>query len=356
MTAEGSSDRDGATRRRFLERATVLAAAAPAAGLLSAAGCAEAPKGALGSVRFVFIVKTLNSDYWQACLAGGREAARQFGLDALQFTGANSEANIQGQIELVEDAVAKRPAFIVLAPTAMTALDNTIDTAVKAGIKVILIDSAANTDQYQTFLATDNHAGGVLAAQTLADAIRRKTGRASGQIAYSTFLSGVGSLTLRDAGFLAGLKAYPELQLVAHKDAAGDQSVKPIGIVSDTLTRFPNLVGYFADTLITLEGAVTAFRENHVDSKKVSLVGFDPSPSLVRDLQTGVVDGIILQDPYQMGYGGVAYGVLAAAGVETPKFVNTGVYAATPLNVDTLEIRSLLNPITQRHLGFANAK
>ena len=90
MTAEGSGDRKGATRRRFLERATVLAAGAPAAGLLSATSCAEGPKGALGSVRFVFIVKTLNSDYWQACLAGGREAARQFGLDALQFTGASS--------------------------------------------------------------------------------------------------------------------------------------------------------------------------------------------------------------------------------------------------------------------------
>ncbi len=321
-------------------------------GALSLAGCTPPTKSVLGGVRFVFIVKTVNSDYWQTVLAGGKHAAEQFGLTALQFTGANSEANIQRQIELVEDALAKKPDFIVLSPTSATALDATIDTVHRSGVKVILIDSAANTDAYETFLATDNHAGGLLAAKTLAEAIKRKTGAAAGQVAYSTFLSGVGSLSLRDKGFVEGLTAYPGLQLVAHKDAGGDQSVKPIGIVADTLTRFPNLVGYFSDSLITLQGAVTAFRENKVDSSKVSLVGFDPTPQLVQLLKDHKIDGIILQDNYQMGYGGVAYGLLATAGLQTPKFINTGVTAATPDNVDSQDIRSLLNPVALHRVGL----
>ncbi len=326
---------------------------AGSAGVASLAGCAKPSQAsALAGLRFLFIVKTPNSDYWQTVLAGGRLAARQLGLDALQFTGASSEANIQGQIALVEDALAKRPDFLVLAPTNATALDETIDKVSKAGVKVILIDSSANTQSYVSFLATDNHAGGVLAATTLAQAIKRKTGAAAGQVAYSTFLSGVGSLTLRDQGFLEGLRRYPGLELVAHKDAAGDQSVKPIGIVADTLTRFPNLVGYFADSLVTLQGAVTAFRENHIDPHKVSLVGFDPSPELVRALKAGVVDGIILQDPFQMGYGGVLYGVLAAAGVATPRFLNTGVTAATPANLAEATIAGLLDPASQTRIGI----
>jgi ribose transport system substrate-binding protein len=319
---------------------------------MSLAGCAQQAKSVLGGLRFVFIVKTVNSDYWQTCLAGGRLAAQQLGLNALQFTGADSEANIQRQIELVEDALAKRPDFIVLAPTSATALDATIETVFSRGVKVILVDSAANTDKYETFLATDNHAGGVLAAHTLADAVKRKTGATAGQVAYSTFLSGVGSLSQRDQGFLEGLKAYPQMQVVAHKDAGGDQSVKPIGIVADTLTRFPRLVGYFADSLITLEGAVTAFRENRVDSAKVSLVGFDPTPQLIGQLQAGRIDGIILQDNFQMGYGGVAYGVLAAAGIKTPKFVDTGVTAATPKNTGSPSIQGLLHPVTQHVVGL----
>ncbi len=340
------------SRRTLLQAGAIVGLSGASLGALTVAGCAPAPKSALGTLRFLFIVKTVNSDYWQTCLAGGKHAAEQLGLQALQFTGANSEANIQGQIALVEDALAKRPDFIVLAPTSSTALDSIIGKVSEAGVKVILVDSAANTDKYTTFLATDNHAGGVLAAQTLVAAIKKKTGSASGEVGYSTFLSGVGSLSLRDKGFLEGLKAYPQIEVVAHKDAGGDQSTKPIGIVADTLTRFPRLVGYFADSLITLQGAVTAFRENRVDAKKVSLVGFDPSPQLIRNLKQHIVDGIILQDPYQMGYGGVAYGVLAAAGLLTPKFINTGVTAATPDNVDSASIQGLLNPLTQRNLGF----
>lgn len=340
------------SRRRLLQAGVGLGVGLGAAPTLTLAGCKSQTKSALGSLRFVFIVKTVNSEYWQTCLAGGRLAGDQLGLQSLQFTGANSEANIQRQIELVEDALAKRPDFIVLAPTSATALDATIETVYRSGVKLILIDSAANTDAYQTFLATDNHAGGVLAATTLAEAIKKKTGAAAGQVAYSTFLSGVGSLSQRDRGFLDGLKSYPGLELVAHKDAGGDQSVKPIGIVADTLTRFPKLVGYFADSLVTLQGAVVAFRENHVDSSKVSLVGFDPAPILVQLLKDRKIDGIILQDNFQMGYGGVAYGVLAAAGLKTPKFINTGVTAATPENVDSPDIQGLLNPVTQHRVGL----
>ncbi len=165
-------------------------------------------------------------------------------------------------------------------------------------------------------------------------------------------MSGVGSLTLRDRGFLDALKAYPNIQVVSHKDAGGDQSTKPISIVADTLTRFPNLAGYFADSLITLQGALTAFRENRTDPKKISLVGFDPSPQLVRALRSGSVDGIILQDPYQMGYGGVAYGVLAAAGVDVPKNIDTGVFAATPENVDSPQIQASARSRSKASHGF----
>ncbi len=168
-----------------------------------------------------------------------------------------------------------------------------------------------------------------------------------------TFLSGVGSLTQRDQGFLDGIKAYPQISVVGHQDAGGDQSQKPIGVVSDLLTRFPKLAGVFADNLYTLEGAATAFRENHADPKKISLVGFDPSTKLVADLKAGAVDGIILQDPYQMGFGGVLYGIVAAAGINVPKFLNTGVTAATPDNANSALTQALLNPMTQRHFGFS---
>lgn len=305
-------------------------------------------------LRMEVIVKTTNSPYWQIVFAAARKAARQFGVQSLGYTGGPSEADINAQISLMENAIAKHPDFIVLAPTSATPLNNVINKAMNAGIKMIIIDSAATTNNYTSFLATDNHLGGCLAAQALAAAIKRKTGAARGQIAYATFLSGVGSLGARDAGFLACIKAYPGLQIVAHKDAGGDPNPAghALSIAADTLTAFPKLVGYWGDNLQCLQGAEKAFQERHVNHNKVSLVGFDNTAQEVTALQNHTLDGTVLQDPYQMGFGGVGYGILAAAKLNVPKFVNTGVTVATPNNVNGPIIQGLLDPVHKRQIGF----
>jgi ribose transport system substrate-binding protein len=306
----------------------------------------------VGGLRMEVIVKTVNSAYWQTVLNGAKKAARQFGVTALNYTGANSEANIAGQIALMENAIAKHPDFIVLAPTSANPLDGVITKAYKAGIKMIIIDSSATTQNYQSFLATNNHEGGCFAANALAAAIKRKTGSAAGQIAYATFLSGVGSLHERDKGFLDCIAKYPGLHIIRHGDAGGNQGTPCITIAANTLTAFPKLVGYFADNLYTLQGAETAFATAHVNMNKVSLDGFDNTAREVTALKNRKLDGVILQDPYQMGYGGVAYGIVASAGVRVPKNLDTGVSVATPANVNSPAIQGLLYPDTKRGLGF----
>ncbi|MDB5059405.1 MAG: periplasmic ribose-binding protein sugar transporter [Chloroflexi bacterium] len=349
-------------RSSFLKSAAIAGAGAAAAGsglsLLEPAAEAFASPArkatSLSGLRMVTIVKTVNSDYWQIVLAAAKKAAKDYGVQGLKYTGADAESNIAGQVNLLENAITQKPDFIVFSPTDKTALDATIAKAFNAGIKVILIDSAATTTKYQSFLSTDNHAGGMACADALAASIKAKTGSASGPVAYATFQSNVGSLGQRDQGFLDGLKKYPGLKLVAHKDAGGDQTTKAVSIAADTITANPNLVGYFADNLYTLVGAVTAFGEKHVNNKKVSLVGFDSNTQLVNDLAAGTVDGLLLQDPYMMGYGGVGYGILSALGVKTPVFLDTGATVATKANMNSPLIKGLLLPLGKpgRMLGL----
>lgn len=346
-------------RRELLKQATVVGAGTALAGtgvsLFSPERGAQAAAlraMGLGSLKVITIVKTVNSDYWAIVLAAAKKAVADFGVQGLGYKGADSEANIAGQVALIENAIVQKPDILVLAPTSKVALNASITKAYKAGIKVILVDSAASTANYQAFLSTDNHAGGLACADALAAAIKAKTGAASGQVAYATFLSGVGSLGERDQGFLDGLKKYPGLQIVAHKDAGGDQATKPVSIAADTLTAFPKLVGYFADNLYTLQGAETAFKEKGVNPKKVSLVGFDATQKEVDSLKAGTLDGVLLQDPYQMGYGGVAYGIMSALGLNTPVFLNTGATVATPANVNGALIQGLLLPLGKPGRGL----
>ncbi len=338
-------------RSSFLKGAALAGAGAAVtgSGLGSFGTVAEALAASSGrslsSVKFSCIVKTVASPYWSIVLAAAQKAAKDLGINGLQYTGGPSEADIAAEVNLIENNAAKKPDFLVIAPTDKTGLNAAIAKAYKSGIKIILIDSDAPAAPRQAFLSTDNFAAGTDCADALAAAIKAKTGAASGQVAYATFQSNVGSLSLRDNGFLAGLKKYPDLKLVAHKDAAGDPSyVKEAAIAADTLTAFPNLVGYFGDNLQCVEGAAKAFKEKGVDMKKISLVGFDSDSTLVAELKAGAVDGLLLQDPYMMGYGGVLYGLMCALGVKVPLFLDTGATVATPAASSSALIQGLLDP------------
>ncbi|HEY8286073.1 MAG TPA: substrate-binding domain-containing protein [Chloroflexota bacterium] len=346
-------------RRELLQRAAVMGAGAAAVGtgaslinpeVLAFASSAGKP---LSSFRFVTIVKTVASPYWAIVLAAAKHAAKDLGVTGLKYTGGPSEADIAAEVSLLENAIAQKPDFIVCAPTDKTALNATIAKAYNAGIKVILIDSDGVGAPRTSFLSTDNFHAGTLCADALAASIKAKTGSVSGKIAYATFQSNVGSLTLRDNGFLAGIKKYSGLTIVAHKDGAGDASeLSAVSAASNTIAAHPDLVGYFGDNLQMVEGAAKAFKEKGVSTKKVSLIGFDSDPTLVAELQAGQVDGLLLQDPYMMGYGGVWYGVLASIGIKLPLFLDTGATVATPKTANSPLVEGLLSPLGKPGRGL----
>lgn len=339
-------------RRDLLQRAAVLGVGAATAGtgaslftpdLLAHAASARKP---LSQMKFSCIVKTVASPYWSIVLAAAKHAAKDLGVQGLQYTGGPSEADIAAEVNLIENATSQKPDFLVIAPTDKTGLNAAISAAYKQGIKIILIDSDAPAAPRTLFMATNNFVAGGKCADALAAAIKAKTGSASGQIAYVTFQSNVGSLSERDAGFLAGIKKYPGLKIVAHKDAHGDPSyVTEASVAANTLTAFPNLVGYFADNLQGVEGAAKAFKEKGVNMKKLSLIGFDSDATLAAELKAGQVDGLLLQDPYMMGYGGVWYGVLASIGIQVPPLLDSGSIVATSAEASSAAIQGMLLPL-----------
>src|SRR5579864_1679368 len=149
---------DDMERRSFINRAALAGAGAAAAvgGGLSLFGGAEEALAAVAqtrtvkSLRFEVIVKTVASDYWQIVLHAAQKAAAQMGVQGLNFTGSRiGEQDYAGEIALLEDAIAKKPDYVVFAASDKTAMNATIEKAYNAGIKVILIDSAVTTTKYQ---------------------------------------------------------------------------------------------------------------------------------------------------------------------------------------------------------------
>ena len=313
----------------------LFAAAAAFVGLLAAT-----PAGAQQPT-IPIIVKDTTSFYWQIVLAGARKAGHDLNVKVPEL-GATSESDINGQIAILENAVSGKPAAIVISPTQRAALGKPIDEAAKS-VKIIGIDSAADSKAFTSFLTTDNVQGGRIAADGLADGIKAKTGKIEGEVALITALPGVGSLDERAKGFKEQLAAkYPGLKLVADKVADG-QATTGLNIMTDLITANPKLVGVFASNLIMAQGAGQAIAENKA-SAKIALVGFDNDDKLVKFLNDGTIYALVVQDPFRMGYDGVKTALAASKGEKPAAFVDTGANLITKATMNSPRAQELLNP------------
>jgi ribose transport system substrate-binding protein len=80
------------------------------------------------------------------------------------------------------------------------------------------------------------------------------------------------------------------------------------------------------------------------------MVGFDSSDTIEKDLRDGVINSLVVQDPFNIGYTAVK-AVLAKLNGETPqKRIDSPAAVVTAANVDTPEIDKLLHPDLDKYL------
>lgn len=292
------------------------------------------------------IVKATTSEYWQWVFKGAEQAGKDLNINIEQLGSPKDDA--AAQISILESAAGKKPAAIVIAPTIFEALGDPISGVTKAGTPVIVIDSGAKTDDYASFLTTNNEAGGKAAADAIAQCIKERTGKAAGKVAYLTAMAGHESLDSRDKGFKDGLAAYPELTLVGNR-VANNEEAEGMSLTADMLTKDSDLAGLFADNAQMGTGAGTSISEQKLGDK-FCLVAFDSDKGEVEHLNDGSIYALVIQDPFMMGYAGVWNGYAAAHGVRLPKIVDTGVGVVTKANMGDPAYAGLLD-VSKRQLS-----
>lgn len=302
-----------------------------------------------GNTRIVVIVKATTSQFWATVFTGADAAAKTLGVQISKL-GAQAETDVAGEVSIMENAISSHPAAIVVAATNAQALAQPIEHATEAGIPVIVIDSNANTTKYVTFLATNNVTGGEKAADEVAACVKARTGKQEGPVAYLTALAGAQSLNDRDKGFVDQLKKYPGLKIVEHRTGNNDPA-RALSDSEDVLTRHPDLVGMFADNELEGDGAGRAIQEKSL-GQKICAVAFDTSDQEVAFVRSGNLDGLIVQNPFMMGYAGVWYGLEASKGAVLPKYVDSGVHVATKSNIDSPAMQGLLDPKKYQLMPF----
>jgi len=289
------------------------------------------------------IVKDTTSLYWQTVLAGARKAGQDFGVEVAEL-GAQSESDADSQIALLENAVSSNPAAVVIAPAHSVALGRQIDEAAKR-VKVVAIDSTADSKALISVLATDNTQAGRIAADALAERIQKTYADTEGDVALMTSSPGVAALEQRVKGFREQIAAkYGALDIVVEKVADGQAAGRDVML--DIIASYPELRGVFVSSLIIAKGAAEALVEHKTNKTgdKINLVGFGSDSQLVKLLQEGTIAALVVQDPFRMGYDGVKIALAASKGDQVPASVDTGATAITKANMNSARSQELLNP------------
>jgi ribose transport system substrate-binding protein len=284
------------------------------------------------------IVKDLTSPYWRTVLAGARKAGQDLGVNVVGF--GTSDAN--GQIGILATAVASNPAAIVIAPADFAALGKPIDEAARK-VKIIGIESAADTKAMTSLLATDNLNAGRIAADALAVAITKSYADTEGDVAIITAMPGIASLDQRAKGFkeVVGAK-YGALDIVAEKAADGKPATG-VNIMKDLIASTADLRGVFVSDPVMALAVGQAIAEKKLDDK-IDVVGVGSDEKLIKFLADDVITGLVVEDPFRMGYEGVKTALAASKGEPVPANVDTGVTLVTKANMSSARSQELLKP------------
>lgn len=303
-----------------------------AALLVSLTGCARESK------RIIAVIPKATAHlFWVATETGARAAARERNVEMV-YNGPASETDYARQIQIVDSMIARKVDGIAIAAAERKALVAAIDRAMAAGIPVTVFDSGLDSENYVTFVATNNYEGGQTAARELA----RLLG-GSGKVALLMHAPGSLSSMDRERGFRETLaKEFPAVVIAAEQFGMSDRA-KARAAAENFLSAHPDLQGMFASAEPSSIGAALAVRGRNL-AGKVRLVTFDSSDNLTADLRDGVIDAMIVQDPFKIGYEAVRTLCDKLDGRTPPKHMDLSAQLIHREDLAKPEIQRLLAP------------
>lgn len=297
------------------------------------------------------VPKGATHSFWKSIHAGALRAAAELGNVEILWKSGLKEDDRDSQIKVVEDMVIRGVDGVVLAPLDDAALRPTVHDAVRHGIPVVIIDSDLRSEQYVSFVATDNHEGGVKAGELLARLLGGK-----GRIVMLRCMEGSASTMAREEGFLSAIGRHPEITVLVSNRYGGATAEEAYKASENMLAphRRPDgslgLDGIFTSNESTTFGMLRALQDSGW-AGQVTFVGFDSSAWLVKALENGELHGLVLQDPMNMGYLGVNTMVTHLRGGSVERRIDTGSAVATRENRHDPAIKALLEPDYRKWLG-----
>lgn len=311
------------------------------------------------------IGKADDTEYWKAVKAGVDQATKDFntalgykGEDKIKvnYSGPTEGNNVDEQINILDEELARYPSAVGIAAVDATACTVQFDLAAENHIPIVAFDSGSDYKNIISKCSTDNTAAAQTAATKLSDVMEDK-----GEVAL--FVHDAKSTTgmEREKAFIDEMKKnHPAIKIVKiyymdemdvmAKQIAQERSteVKPvtpeeitqIDVAKYILEKNPMITGIYATSAEATQTVLKACEA--LKKEEMKIVAFDGGEEQLAALEKGTISGLIVQNPYGMGYATVVASARAVLGMGNEAIVDTGYTWVTKNNMDSKTISRML--------------
>lgn len=221
---------------------------------------------------------------------GAQAKADELGIK-LDIQDASDDASKQA--DQLKNAETSGAGVVIVNPTDSDAVGSAVQALNSANIPVIAVDRSSNSGEVASYVASDNVAGGKQAAEALAKAIGDE-----GEILVPQDIAGSSASRDRGEGFREGIKAHPNIKIVAEQTAKFDRT-EGLNVTTNLLQAHPNVKAIFAENDEMALGAIEALGAKA--GKDVKVFGFDGTEDGIAAMEKGTMNGTIAQQPEELG-------------------------------------------------------
>lgn len=314
--------------------------------------------------------KASDNNFWKEVIKGVKQAEEDINAELgysgndkvkVTFSAPDDADDVDQQVSLLDEELARYPIALGISIADVQACEVQFDIALENNIPIVAFDSGSSYEGIQAMISTDNSATGVLAANQMADMMEE-----DGKIIMFVHESDSEAANARKKAFRKEIKSkyenisiaevvnwddldelkeeiISEVQAGNYELAMDEQdgsSLTNEDVVDYVLAKHPDVKGCYATNSFTTQLFVAGLeRKEMLD---VSVIGYDAGDDQLQALRDGKIDGLIVQNPFGMGYAAVIACARAGLSIGNEAFVNTGYTWVTKENMETEEVQKML--------------
>lgn len=256
-------------------------------------------------------ISTLNNPFFVTLRDGAEEEAENEGVELVT---SDAQDDPSKQLSDIEDLIQQDVDVLLINPVDSEAITSAVELANDADIPVVTVDRDAEGGDVVTHIASDNVAGGEIAAEYIVNQIGEE-----GEIVELEGISGSSTTRERGEGFYNVMDELDDMEIVASQSADFDRT-EGLSVMENIIESQGEIDALFAHNDEMALGAVEAL-DGHGLLDDVVVVGFDATDDAVEAVEDGKMDATIAQQPDLIGEASIEAAVQIINGEDLDDYI-----------------------------------